>query len=169
MIFIRNPLSATRSLLVWYVPNVFDAGKMRDIVASYDGSDANVYVDGNRVPQSYRLGPGTTLLRSIVFIRTPDLGGCVFVYETLVFLPAGLLLGTAAGKWARQENYGRWMLVLGLVLPAVLLEILLAGVSGRRIWAANIALSLAFGLAGMLLINADRLAKNSSHGTKACI
>ena len=53
------------------------------------------------------------------------------------------------------------MLALGWVLPAVLLEILLAGMSGRRIWIGNIAISLVFGLAGMLLINADLRSKNS--------
>jgi hypothetical protein len=38
----------------------------------------------------------------------------------------------------------------------VLLEVFLAGMSGRRIWPVNIVLSLVFGLVGMLLINADR-------------
>jgi hypothetical protein len=46
-------------------------------------------------------------------------------------------------------------------LPALLLEILLAAVSGRGILSSNIALSLVFGLAGMLLINADRRVKTS--------
>jgi hypothetical protein len=56
------------------------------------------------------------------------------------------------------------MLALGLVLPAVLLEVFLAGVSGRRIWVGNIVLSLVFGLAGILMINADRHFKNPPGG-----
>jgi hypothetical protein len=48
-----------------------------------------------------------------------------------------------------------------LVLPGVLLEILLAVVSGRKIVFGNIALSLVFGLAGVLLINADRRFKKA--------
>jgi hypothetical protein len=84
------------------------------------------------------------------------------VYETLIFLPAGLLIGAAGEKWSRQKISGRWILGLGWAIPALLLEILLAGVSGRRIWVGNIALSLFFGLAGILLINADRSFKNSS-------
>jgi hypothetical protein len=55
-----------------------------------------------------------------------------------------------------------WMLALGWALPAVLLEIFLAAISGRRIWPGNIVLSLVFGIAGMLLINADRRFTNSS-------
>jgi hypothetical protein len=82
------------------------------------------------------------------------------VYDTLVFLPAGLLIGVAGRKTSRRNIFGVWMVVLGWILPALLLEILLAGVSGRRIWAGNIALSLFFGLAGILLINADRRFKS---------
>ena len=159
--YFRNPLSATRSMLAWYVRGVFQAGQARDIVATYDGSDAFLYLDGNRVPQTYRLSPGASLMHTFYFIRPLDLDGCVIVYETLLFLPAGLLIGAAVRKWSSQKIFVGWMLALGWVLPAVLLEVLLAGVSGRRIWIGNIALSLVFGLAGMLLINADRRSKNS--------
>ncbi len=157
---LRNPLSATRSLLAWYVPGAFEPGKVRDIVASYDGSDAFIYLDGNRVPQTYRLSPGASLVHRFIFIETGALEGYIIVYETLIFLPAGLLIGVAARKKSGQKISGRWTLALGWALPAVLLEILLAGMSGRRIWVGNIVLSLVFGLAGILLINADRRFKN---------
>jgi VanZ family protein len=158
---LRNPLSETRSLLAWYVPGAFEPGKVRDIVASYDGSDAFIYLDGNHVPQTYRLSPGASLIHRFDFIETGSLEGYVIEYETLVFLPAGLLIGAAVWKWSRQKNSGLWMLALGWALPPVLLEFLLAAVSGRRIWVGNIVFSLVFGLAGVLLINADRGFKNS--------
>jgi VanZ family protein len=161
VLWFRNPLSETRSVLAWRVPGVFVAGKVRDIVATYDGSDAFIYLDGNRVSQIYHLGPGASFMHSFSFIETPSLEGYVIVYETLIFLPAGLLIGFGAEKWSRQKISERWMLALGWVLPAVLLEILLAGMSGRRIWFENIVLSLVFGLGGVLLINADRRFKNS--------
>jgi VanZ family protein len=158
---LRNPLSATRSLLAWYVPGAFEPGKVRDIVASYDGSDAFIYLDGNRVPQPYRLSPGASLVHNFFFIETGALEGYIIVYETLIFLPAGLLIGVAVWKWSGLKISGRWLLALGWVLPAVLFEFFLAGVSGRRIWVGNIVLSLVFGMAGVLLINADRCFKNS--------
>jgi hypothetical protein len=83
------------------------------------------------------------------------------VYETLIFFPAGLLLGWAVWKWSGLKISGRWLLALSWVLPAVLFEFFLAGVSGRRIWIGNIAFSLVLVLAGILLINADRLCKES--------
>jgi glycopeptide antibiotics resistance protein len=159
--YFRNPLSARGSMLAWYVRGVFQAGQARDIVAVYDGSDAFLYLDGIRVPQTYRLSPGASLMHSFYFIRPFDLDGCNIVFETLLFLPAGLLIGAAVMKWSGQKIFVGWMLALGWVLPAVLLEVLLAGMSGRRIWIGNIALSLVFGVAGILLINADRRFKNS--------
>jgi hypothetical protein len=157
----RNPLSETRSVLAWTVRDAFDAGKARDIVASYDGADAFLYLDGIRVPRSYRLSPGASLMHDLFYIKTGDLEGYVIVYETLVFFPAGLLIGMAARKTSGQKISEASMLVLGLILPAVLLEVLLSAVSGRRIWAGNVGFSLAFGLAGILLINADRRKTNS--------
>ncbi len=153
----RDPLSNTRSILAWTIRGAFQAGKVRDIVASYNGSDAFIYLDGNRIPQIYHLSPGATLLQKFFSIRTSDLEGYVIVYETVLFLPAGLLIGVAAEKWSRENFSGVWILAAGLLLPAILLEIVLAGISGRSIWAVNIALSVFFGLEGVLLVNADRI------------
>jgi hypothetical protein len=159
--FFRNPLSENRSILAWTLPGVFEAGKTRDLVAVYDGADAFVYVDGDLAPRAYRLGPGASLMHAFNFIVTSDLEGYVVLYLGLVFVPAGFLIGLAAGKWLPQRRSALLLLALCWVLPPVLLELLLAGQSGRRIWMGNIALSLVFGLAGILLINADRLGAES--------
>lgn len=164
VLFFRNPLSAARSMLVWIVRGVFQPGQARDIIAIYDGSDAFIYLDGNRVPRTYRLSPGAAFMHSFLFIRTLDLEGCVIVFETFIFLPAGLLIGATLRKYFSQKIFVGWMLALGWIFPAVLLEILLAGMSGRRILDENLALSLVFGMAGILMINADRLFANSTRG-----
>ncbi len=160
VLWFRNPLSERRSKLAWYIHGALEAGKASDIVASYDGSDAFIYLDGMPVPQTYRLSPGASLRHRFFFIQTADLEGYAVVYETLIFLPAGLLIGMAAWKCFARQFSGMWILVLGWVLPAALLEILLAGMSGRIIWVGNFALSLAFAVAGMILINADRRGKS---------
>ncbi len=163
VLWFRNPLSETRSGLAWEIPDAFEAGKLRDIVASYDGSDAFLYLDGQSVPQTYRLSPGASLRHTLFFIQTPDLQGYVFVFETMLFLPAGLLIGMAARKWATQKISASLILPLCIIIPAVLLEVLLHEISGRRIWPENVLLSLAFGFAGALLINADQHLKKNPH------
>jgi glycopeptide antibiotics resistance protein len=154
--YFRNSLTETRSTLAWALPRVFKAGKMTDLVAAYDGSDAFAYVDGVPAPDNYRLGPGASLFHALDFVQTVDLEGYVILYHTLLFLPAGMLVGLAVGSW-RQGSSAIWLLLLGWILPAVLFEVLLIVQTGRRFWPGNIALSLVFELAGMLLINADRM------------
>ena len=164
VLWFLNPLTNTGSSLAWYIPAALQMGKTRDIVATYDGSDAFLYLEGNRVPQTYRLGPGTGLVRRFHWVQTDDLEGCVIVYHTLVFMPVGFLIGIVARKWSLLKISDRWILAIGWALPAVLLEMFLSGMSGRRIWPANIVLSLVFGLAGMLLVNADRGNRTSRTG-----
>jgi hypothetical protein len=143
------------------LPRVFKSGRIHDIVASYDGSDALVYVDGNAAARPYRLSPGAGMARTFDVIQTPELDGYIIVYNTLLFMPAGALLGLAAGKWIGRNASVLWLLAIGWSVPPLLLELLLVTQTGRRIWASNIALSLVFGLAGMLYINADRFYENS--------
>jgi hypothetical protein len=159
----RNPLSERRSILAWRVRGAFEPGKVRDIVAEYDGADAFLYLDGNRVPQVYRLGPGASLKQAISFVQTGELQGCVTVYQALVFLPAGVLIGLAIGKFSGRYATLGLMLTLGLVLPAVLLDILLASVSGGRFWVGDIGLAFLFGVVGILMIRAGDSWEHQSH------
>jgi glycopeptide antibiotics resistance protein len=156
VLWFRNSLSETRAILAWYVPAALDANKTVDIVASYNGADAFIYLNGNRVPRAYRLTPGVSLMHTFGGVQTVALTGYSVVYETLIFLPAGILIGLAARKFAVRSHPYAWMVSLGILLPSILLEILLAAVGGGRIWPRDVALSIFFGLAGILLINADR-------------
>ena len=155
VLFLRNPLSETGSMLAWMVRGVFEAGKQRDIVAVYDGSYAFLYVDGVRIPRVYRLNPGAALAHHFLLIKTADLGGFVLVFETLMFLPAGVLAGWNARSWAARKFSAAALLAFGLLLPAIAFEVLQMMASGRGIWPANIAMSAVFGLAGVLYMNAD--------------
>ena len=166
VLFLRDPLSETHSMLAWTVRGVFEAGKARDIVAVYDGSYAYLYLDGTRAPRVYRLNPGAALVHHFLLIKTADLGGFVLVFETLVFLPAGILAGWNAKDWAERKFAAAAILTFGLLLPAIALELLQVMVSGRRIWPGNIAMSVVFGLAGVLFMNVDGnwYGKRREHG-----
>lgn len=155
VLFLRDPLSEAHSMLAWMVRGVFEAGKARDIVAEYDGSYAYLYLDGARVPRVYRLNPGAAFFHHILPIKTADLGGFVLVFETLVFLPAGVLAGWNAKSWATRKFFAAALLAIGLLLPAIAFEALQMMASGRGIWPANIVMCVVFGLAGVLYMNAD--------------
>jgi glycopeptide antibiotics resistance protein len=157
-LWFRNPLSEGRSLLVWYVPGVFQAGQSRDIVASYDGSNAFLYVNGKSVPGSYRLSPGAAIKHTFSYITTNDLRALAILYEMLVFVPTGLLIGMAARKWNTWNRFGKSIVVIGTVLPPLLLEFILVALSGRSILPGNILVSALLCIAGAMLMNADRTA-----------
>ena len=156
VLWFRNPLSETHAILAWYIPAAFEANKTMDIVAAYNGADAFMYLNGERAPRAYRLTPGASIMHSFASIQTVALTGYSVVYETLIFLPAGVLIGLAARKCIAPAHPYRWMITLGIVLPAILLAILLAAVGGGKIWYRDILLAIFFGLAGILLVNADR-------------
>ena len=162
VLYIRTPLAEKPGILAWYIPRIFEDGKVRDIIATYDGSNGSIYLDGARVPRMYRLGPAPALFSTVFDIQSSDLNSYILVYDTLIFLPAGLLIGIAARNWRTKRTSVFWLLAAGWALPTVLLEGLLAIEGGRSIWWVSIAFSLFFGLGGMALINADRLFNTTS-------
>jgi hypothetical protein len=152
--------------LAWYVPDVFEPDRARDILYSYDGSDLSLYVDGNRVPRPYRLSPGTGLARFLRRVKTSELEGYDYLYYCGVFLPAGFLLGIAARKLkSRFSGYFFWLAV-GFLLPPLLLELMLVRVSGRSVSIGYVVFSFLLAVGGSLWINADR--SPSASAAKNC-
>ena len=156
VLWFRNPLSGRHANVPFYVPFTFDANRAMDIVASYNGSDAIVYLNGNRHPRTYRLTPGAAFAHVFGPIQTTALTGYCVVFETLVFIPAGILIGLAARKWPAGAHPYIWMFSLGAVLPSVLLEMVLVYVSGGEFWFRDVSISIFLAVIGILLINGDR-------------
>jgi hypothetical protein len=154
----RNPLSVKRSFLAWYVPKVFDAIKRRDIVFSYDGSNLSLFIDGRKERRDYQLGPGTGLAQLLVPVIPAELDGYHYIYNALVFLPGGILMGLAARSGRLPPVAGVVLLAIGVCVPPVIFEWILASVSGRTISRANLSLSMLLSIAGVLWLNRDRRA-----------
>ncbi len=151
----RNGLSARKSLLAWYLPNVFQASQTRDILYTYDGSNLSLDIDGKRQPIRYRLGPGTALAISLRKAKPGELNGYEYIYHALVFFPAGALLGIAAGGF-RSGTPLIFVAYIMMFLAPFVLEVILMWVGGSSLSASHLALSFGFLIAGTLWINADR-------------
>jgi len=158
-IWFRNPISVGPASLSWYIPRIFQTQATRDILVSYDGADAVVYVDGKKVPRYFQLGPGVGFAQKFAFIRTRALPGYVIVYATILFLPAGMLLGLITKKFRSGTHFEKILLAAFLLGPPVALELLLIWDSGRQFLPdnliANTILPLFFAVSGVLLVNAD--------------
>ena len=151
----RSPLSAKHAILGWYIPNVFSDTQARDLLYSYDGSDLSLFINGKKSSRLYRLGPGTSLARVLRMVRPAELQGYNDIYYSLVFFPAGIILGIAAQKYTQSTAANRLAVILYLLLPGFLLEFVLTRVSGRPLWISNALLSFCLMLAGFFWIRSD--------------
>ena len=151
----RSPVSVKRAILAWYVPNVFTDTQARDIVYSYDGADLSLYINGKNTGRPYRLGPGTGLARLLRKVRPAELEGYNDIYYSLVFFPAGIILGMATRGQARSNAGIPLAIALNFLLPVFLLEFILVRVSGRPVSGWNLFLSFLLLVAGFLWIRSD--------------
>ena len=158
IIWFRNPLTANRGAMAWPTPTVFAPHQPRDILFSYDGSDLSLYINGKEQRRIYRLGPGTRLAEFFRRSKTVELKGYQYIFYSLVFFPAGCLVGLADRKMIGQPMRRALLALFGVLLPALLLEIVLVRVSGRPISLEYVALSVLLALAGSLWMNAGRRA-----------
>jgi VanZ family protein len=152
---LRNGLDSRKTLLVWIVPEVFTANVSRSILFSYDGARGFLYIDGRIVRKSYYLSPGAALVGTLIRIKTDELVAYSGLYDSLVFLPLGFLLGLAV-RIIPPGNTTYWLAIgAGILLPGILMECLLVGISGRQASVMQLSLTIGLTIAGMLWMNLD--------------
>ena len=156
VIYIRTGLESSRkAVLAWRVPKVFFTNVSRSILFSYDGAQGFLYIDGKKISKSYYLSPGVALVGKVIRTKTYELVAYSGLYESLVFLPVGFLLGLGVRKLSRRNSIYKLGIPLSLVLPAIILEALLVEVSGRRPSVLQLASSVSLTVAGMIWMNLD--------------
>ncbi len=155
----RNPLSARHAQLAWNVPNIFFAGQPRRILLSYNGSNLVLYVDGRRDPHVYVLGPGARAAEFIRRIKSAELAGYEYIYDALIFFPAGALLGIAVLGENSRSVLGYISVALLYLLPPWIYDQILSHLSHRSPSFMAELLCLALVVAGSLWINSDRSQK----------
>jgi hypothetical protein len=152
----RNPLSASHAILAWYYPRIFTAGRIRDIFYTYDGSNLSLFIDGKEETLTYRLGPGTALVKSVRRIQPGELEGYNYIYYILVFCLPGAILGLAARNLPPPRAARSLWLASVFLIPAMLLEWILVSTSGRSFSSLYLGLSLLLAVGSFLWINSDR-------------
>jgi FtsH-binding integral membrane protein len=88
-------------------------------------------------------------------VRPAELQGYSEIYYSLVFFPAGIILGIAAQKYTHSSAANRLVVMLYLLLPGFLLEFILTRVSGRPLRISNALLSICLMVAGFFWIRTD--------------
>ncbi len=167
VLWFRSPVSVKRAMLAWYVPNVFTDTQPLNILYSYDGADLALFVNGKKSGRIYRLGPGTVLARILRRVRPAELKGYNDIYYSLVFFPAGIILGLAARGRMQSNVTVLSAIPLSSLLPVILLEFILVWVSGRPVSIWNLFLSAMLLLAGFLWIRSDSVPSNFGHHSRS--
>jgi len=152
----RNPLSANHAILAWYYPRIFTAGRTRDILYTYDGSNLSLFVDGKQETLIYRLGPGAALAKFVRRIQPGPLEGYNYIYYVLVFCLPGAILGLAARNLPPPRAGKSLWLASVFLIPAILLEWILVSTSSRSFSSLYLGLSLLLAVGSFLWINSDR-------------
>jgi VanZ like family len=155
LLWFRHPLAA-KSRLALRVPDVFSNNAARDLVFTYDGLYFSLYVGGRLLPRIYQLSPGTGLARFVRRPKTLELAGYRYIYYSLVFLPAGFLLGATFTRPTPKSSSLKPLIVgLFLVFP-FLLEAGLAQAGQRAFSGSSLGLSFLFLFAGVVWVHADK-------------
>ena len=162
VLWFRTPITSRRSSMAWHVPNIFVIDQLRDVLASYDGSDLALYVDGNRQRRTYQLGPGVVLAQFVRRFRAAESQRYQYIFYALVFFPAGCIAGFASRKMAARPVARAVLAALAILLA----PLPFASVSSGQVRSvANVALWMLILLAGGLWINADGDARGLSLDT----
>ena len=135
--------------------DLFKSPEPREIILIYDGMNLVGYVDGRKTPHSLRLTPGAILVSRFKGVNPYNVRGYGTMYDFLVFVPLGIILGFAARKPFSPPFFSRALLGSGLLLPPLLEEGILAGVSGRPFQFGNLLLGICLSLGAWLTLNSD--------------
>jgi glycopeptide antibiotics resistance protein len=109
-----------------------------------------------RSAAAFELGPGTALAKQIHHVKMSEVQGYNFIYDALIFIPAGALFGMAAVPFGARDTTASLFLAAEFLLSPWLLERILWDVGGHPPSVESILLSLLLVVAGGFWINADR-------------
>ncbi|MGH9736864.1 MAG: VanZ family protein [Candidatus Acidiferrales bacterium] len=151
----RSPVNVRRGSIEWEkIPNALNESRARTVIFSYDGSTLSSYIDGKNI-QNRRLGVQTALASYVRHLKVNELNGYRYIYYALLFFPAGALIGiiATAPLWRLMHRSG--VVVFWCVVPAVVLEWILADATRAPFSLGNIALAVTCTLVGLLWANTD--------------
>lgn len=156
---LRTPLTGNNGRFPeLVVPNVFADTNPHHILLTYCNSVVKFYVDKVQNAGSFGLTPEAALF----YYFSPSAGSIRLsadntrfykvLYYASIFIPLGLILGVILSIWRGQFVFHLFWLCGGIILPALILEGLLASVNARSIYLHNILIPIAITLGTILLM-----------------
>jgi VanZ like family len=150
----RSPLTSRWKNLNSKIADATATKRVHTVLFSYNGSVFSSYMDGKEV-QSHAIGAQTALASYIRDLKEPELEGYRDVFYALVFFPAGALLGIAIARSFSRRRDRFVLALLGVLLPAVLLEWIVRRASAGPFSLGNVAFSAMYIVLGLVWMNVD--------------
>jgi VanZ family protein len=139
----------------WIIPKIAAAGQTSDFLLSYDGANYWAYVNGRALYPGYRLGPPTELAASFGRSSKQELQFYRVAFYGVLFFPAGALLAFTRRSACRSRRLCDSILIVGLLVPALALELLLVHIGGQPVSGGNILLGVFMSVCGCLWMNVE--------------
>jgi VanZ family protein len=137
---LRTPSTGSNGTPDMIVRDVFATTHQKNLVISYSGTALRVFVDGVDHSHEFELSPGAVAYNYFFPVDMSFLRGYKILWYAVIFIPLGVLI-TRIFKVMKRRIV---LICGGILLPYLILEGSLAGVSGRAFMPENI-------LAGILL------------------
>jgi VanZ family protein len=113
------------------VPDVFVSEEPLFVVITYDGSKLRAFINGARHPTSLELVPEAALFNYWFPVTAENMTGYKMVYYAILFIPVGFF-ATFLLKALKFRSATKVLLAgITILLPSVILQTLLAGVTGK--------------------------------------
>ncbi len=106
--------------------------------------------------------PGVALAQFVPRIKANESNGYQYIFYPMIFFSEDCIVGLAWRNVTARAIARSFLVVLGVLLPSLLSEIVLAHWRGQVVSLGNIALLVFIALAGSLWINADGGKPNGS-------
>lgn len=167
---LRTPLAGENGVSAQMLfPNVFSDNNFHHLVMTYDGRTVTLYADDVQNMRSIYLSPEYTLFGCFLCpydptIRVSPVNILVykFVYFGISLVPLGYLLVLIASRFRGESLISSLLGSVGVLLPILILEGLLASGSGRQISVENLLMGIVAMSGGMLMSKIKLDGKQSS-------
>jgi hypothetical protein len=136
---LRTPLAGENGMPDLVVYDVFATTDQRMLAISYNGTVLTVFVDAAGNSHEFEFSPGVVAYNYFFPMDTSFLRWYTILWYAIIFIPLGILI--SLNNAIRRKP--ALMIIGGVIMPSLIYEGILTGVSGRGFIAENAFISIA--------------------------
>ena len=135
------------------ISDIFSTKNPHNLIVTYDGSIFRLYVDEVCNSHTFKLSPGIILFSSLFSSYSYSMLSYKimhYAYYIFIFVPLGIIIASTVKIMKKQVSAQILTISIGILLPSLILEGILVGVSGRAMRLENLLISMIFTISPMV-------------------